>query len=232
MGRDAGDDEEVRGKDRMKKKIILIGGGGHCKVVIDAALKQEKYEIIGIADIKEKIGECLLGILFVCCDRELEKYYRKGIKLAFISAGSTGNPSLRIKLWQRVKEIGFKFPNIIHPESIASQFAQMGEGNFLGEGAIINAGVRIGNQCIINSGAIVCHDCEISDFVHISPGVMISGGVRIGKYSHIGTGTSIRQCIKIGERTVIGAGSVVLEDMDSNIIAFGNPCKKARKNNV
>ncbi|MDD5530152.1 MAG: acetyltransferase [bacterium] len=207
------------------EKIILIGGGGHCKVVIDAILLGEKYKIVGILDVPEKVGEKVLGFPVIGSDNELESYFKKGIKFCFITLGSIGNPNLRKKILNKAKKIGFNFPNVIHPCSVVSKFANIGQGNYIAPGVVINAGVAIGNNCIINTGSIIDHDCKIGDFVHIAPGVMMSGGVEINHYSHIGTGTSIIQYIKVGENTIIGAGSVVVKNIPSNVVAYGNPCK-------
>ncbi|HPZ07438.1 MAG TPA: acetyltransferase [Candidatus Eremiobacteraeota bacterium] len=211
------------------KKIILIGGGGHCKVVINTIRLVNQYEITGIIEVKEKIGNTIAGIPVIGSDSDLIKYINKGIKLCFITVGSTGSPSLRIKLYNNAKKTGMIFPNIIHPRSIISDSVDMGEGNFIGPGVIINPDAKVGNGCIINTGAIIEHDCKINDFVHIAPGVTLSGGVEIGKNSHIGTGTSIIQYLKIGENTIIGAGSTVVKNIGDNMIAYGNPCKKIRE---
>jgi len=212
------------------EKIILIGGGGHCKVVIDAILSSSQYEIEGILDANQMKGEKVLDFPVIGTGDELEHFYNRGIKLCLITVGSLGNPDVRMNLFHKAQKVGFKFPNIIHPSSIISRFSKIGEGNYIAPGVIINAGVIIGNHCIINTGAIIDHDCKIGDFVHIAPGVSISGGVEIGNNSHIGIGTSIRQYLKIGENTIIGAGSVVVKDIPDNIVAFGNPCKEMRKN--
>jgi len=211
------------------KKIILVGGGGHCKVVIDALLQQDKYDIVGIIDLQERVGNKISGIPIIGADSELENYYKKGIRFSLITTGSIGNPNLRIKLFNLAKKIGFEFPNVVHPNATVSKSAEIGKGNYIAPGVIINSGSIVGNNCIINTGALIDHDCRIGDFVHIAPGVVVSGGVDIGKYSHIGTGSSIIQNLKIGKNTIIGAGSVVVKDIGDNIVAYGNPCKKRKK---
>lgn len=212
------------------QKIILLGGGGHCKVVIDTILLGKQYAIAGIADVKANVGKKVSGVTVIGTDAELEDYYRKGIKNCFIAAGSVGDPSLRIKLFKRAKQAGFKLPNIIHPRSTISKTAYLGEGNFIAAGAIINPGAEIGDNCIINTSAVIEHDCIIGDFTHIASGVILSGAVEIGEYSHLGTGACVIQSIKIGKRSVIGAGSVVVNNIGDNAIAFGNPCKKIKTN--
>lgn len=208
------------------EKIILIGGGGHCKSVIDTIRSSIKYEIIGIVDLKEKVGTFIGDIKIIGTDEDLEVFYKKGIRNAFITVGSIGNPALRIKLYNMARKIGFKFPIIIDKTAIVSKNTIIEEGTFIGKGAIVNTNSKIGKNSIINSGSIIEHDCIIGDFVHIAPGSVLSGGVIIGENTHIGTNSTIIQNIKIGQNTIIGAGSVVVKDVKSNVKCYGNPCRE------
>jgi len=212
------------------EKLLLIGGGGHCAVVIDAIQRQGTFKIAGIIDANIPIGEKVLGVEILGSDRDLGTWHKKGIKNCFISAGSVANTALRIRLQALAKKIGYRFPNVIHPDCLVSKYASFGCGNYLAPYAIINARAEIGNNCIINTGAIIEHDCLIEDFVHVAPGATLSGGVTVRKGAHIGAGSVIIQCLTIGERTVIGAGSVVIKDIGAAVTACGNPCKKIKKN--
>lgn len=214
----------------MKEKLILIGGGGHCRVILDTLNKINKYKLIGIIDLGVKIGMSIYDIPIVGTDNDLPKIFRNGVRNCFISIGSTGNPKERVKIYKITKNIGYNHPNIISPDSIISPRAVLGSGNFIGPGVIINSGARIGNNCIINTGAIVEHDCIISDFVHLSPGATLSGTANIGKNTHIGTASVIIQKIKVGDNCMIGAGSVVTKDIKDGVFAYGNPCKKRKSN--
>jgi sugar O-acyltransferase (sialic acid O-acetyltransferase NeuD family) len=212
----------------MRPKILLIGAGGHGRVVLDLLLQAREYQVAGIIDLKERIGDKVLGVPVIGTDKDLPVLFKKGIKHCFISVGSVGEAGLRVKLYEVARRSGFAFPNLIHPSACISRRALFGEGNYIGPGVIINVNAVIGNQCIINSGAIVEHDCRISDFAHISPGVYISGGVSVGEQSHIGIGSSIIQNLRIGARTIIGAGSVVTKNIRGSVIAYGNPCKEIK----
>ena len=212
------------------EEIILIGGGGHCRVIIDTILLRKEYKIAGIIDVKEKIGQEIAGIPIIDSDESIERYFKKGIKNCFVSMGSTGSTALRKKLFDTAENARFFFPNIIHPVSLVSASARLGYGNYVAPGAIINTGACIGNNCIINSGAIIEHDCHIEDFTHVASGVTLGGMVNIGKYSHIGAGSSILQGIKIGENSIVGAGSVVVDDIKDSVVACGAPCRKIKDN--
>ena len=192
----------------MEDKIVLIGGGGHCRVVIDAIRKAGLYEIAGIVDSNLPRGEKVLGIKVLGSDDLLQEFYNSGTKLAFIAIGSTGDCSVRLKVNKMLESIGFKLPVIIHPNSIIGEGVSIDEGTFVAAGAVINTGTKIGKNAIINTSSSIDHDCAIGDFVHIAPGVTLSGGVRIGIESHICTGASVIQNIKIGKRCLISAGFV------------------------
>jgi sugar O-acyltransferase (sialic acid O-acetyltransferase NeuD family) len=214
----------------MKKKILLIGAGGHGKVVLDALLAQKEYVVAGIIDVKKLVGTKVLGGEVIWTDADLPRLFKSGIKYCIIAVGSIGDPGLRVKLSETAKGVGFSFPNVISPKAVVSPHAVLGEGNYVAPGAIINAGTRIGNHCIINTGAIVEHDCVIHDFVHLSPGAVLSGGVAVGDQSHIGSGSVVVQYLKIGSKVMIGAGSVVTKDVPDGIKAFGNPCRERKAN--
>ena len=206
--------------------IILLGGGGHCKSVIDTINSLGKYNIVGILDVEDKIGTKVYNIEVIGTDDELANHYINGVQNAFISLGSIGDTRVRRKLNNNIKDIGMKLPSIIDPTAILAEDIKVGEGSFVGKGVILNSDINIGVNCIINSGVIVEHDCIIDDYVHIAPGSTLSGGVTIGSDSHIGTNATIIQNIVIGENTIIGAGSVVVEDIGNNKKAYGNPCKE------
>ncbi|MBE6087268.1 MAG: acetyltransferase [Clostridium beijerinckii] len=208
--------------------IILIGGGGHCKSVIDTIISSNLYEIIGVIDIEEKIGQNILNdIEIIDCDENLYKYKLKNIKKAFVTIGSVGNPKIRIELYEKARTIGFEFPSIVDKTAIISQDAYIGEGTFIGKGVIVNAGATINDNCIINTGSIIEHDCYIDKFSHISPNATLCGGVKIGRNTHIGANSTIIQYRNIGGNVIIGAGSVVTKDIEDNVTAYGNPCREA-----
>jgi sugar O-acyltransferase (sialic acid O-acetyltransferase NeuD family) len=210
------------------KDILLIGGGGHCKSVIDTILAGNQFHIVGILDKGKKVGTSVSDIAVIGDDDAFESYYNKGIKHGFITLGSIGDPKVRIDLYKKMTEIGFDFPVIIDKTAIVSRNVSIEEGTFVGKRVVINSNVFIGKNCIINSGAVIEHDCRIEEFVHIAPGAILSGGVHIRENTHIGTNSTIIQNISIGSNTMIGAGSVVVKDIQQNMQAFGNPCREVK----
>ena len=207
-----------------KKKIVLIGGGGHCKVVISILKKLDKFEIAGIVD-NYKARSLISGVKIIGIDDDLRDTYKSGIHYALITIGSTKDNTKRYRLFKMAGEIGYNFPVIISPEAIVDESVKIDEGTVIMLGCIINIDSSIGKNCIINTGSIIEHDCKIGDHCHIAPGVHISGAVNIGELSFIGISATIIQGIKIGRNVTIGAGAVVMNDFPDNVIALGNPAK-------
>lgn len=197
----------------MKKKIVLIGGGGHCKVVIDAIKKKKEFDIFGIVDTHLPPRSSVMGISILGCDDILPDIFKKGIRYAFISIGSLGDCSIRKKIYRYLKKIGFQLPVIVHRDTVVAENIILGEGTFVAAGVVINPEVSIGKNAIINTSSSIDHDCTIGDFVHIAPGVRLSGGVKVGNYSHLGTGTNVIQNISIGKCCMVGAGVTVRKNL-------------------
>ena len=208
---------------QIKKQLILIGGGGHCKVIIDAIQAARHYRIMGIIDKNTSASE-ILGIPVIGDDSQLEDIFSRRCQLAFVAIGSVGHPQKRAELADKLQSIGFQIPAIAHPTAVIARDIALGKGTFVSAGAVIGPGTIIGNNVIVNTNASVDHDCYLDDYVHVAPGATLSGGVKVAAYSHIGTGASIIEYKNIGSNTLIGAGSVVVDDIPSNCKAFGNPC--------
>lgn len=191
-----------------------MGGGGHCKSVLDAAVHMETFEEIVITDHSISPEEWIMGCRVVGDDSLLPQLFQTGFHEAFISVGSIKSTELRNRLYQKACSIGFRFPNIIDPSAIVSGDAVLGEGIFIGKRAVINAGVRIEDMAIINTGAVIEHGCYIGRFSHISVGAVVCGDCHIGDSAFIGANATVIQGINIGSNSIIGAGSIVLKDIN------------------
>lgn len=213
----------------MNEKLLLIGGGGHCKTVIEAIESKNHYNEIGIIDTKNNIGKFILKQPIIGTDQDLKKLREQGYNHAFISMGSIGVPSKRMALYRLIKELQYYVPVIVDKAAHVSKYAIISEGAFVGKNVIVNADAMIGECVILNSGCIIEHDCRIGVFSHIAPGAVLSGNVMIGDEAHIGANSVIRQGSNIGKKTVIGIGSVVVNDIESDCVAVGNPCRKVEK---
>lgn len=210
------------------KKIVLIGGGGHSKVIIDIINSTNEYEIIGITE-KDPTLKSILDIPILGDDNILEKLRSKGIEYAFISIGIGETNSIRNTIYKKIKNLDFKVPALIHNKAIVSPYSKIGEGTCVMAGAIINPNSNIGINSVVNTGAIIEHDCSIGDNTFISPGAILAGNVIVKEYSFIGMGSNILEGRTIGKNVTIGAGAVVINDIPDNCTAIGIPAKVIKK---
>lgn len=206
----------------MKKKLLLIGGGGHCRSVLDSVIASNIYDEIGIIDYG---GSSCMGVAVIGTDNDLPAFIQEGWNYAMVTVGSVGNTKIRRHLYELIKNLGYQSPSLIDPSAIIAKGTVIREGSYIGKRAVINTGTVIDECCIINTGSTVEHDCRIGAFAHISPGTVLCGQVTVGLDSHIGAGSIVRQQITIGDSALIGAGSVVVKDMPGHVKAYGNPCK-------
>jgi sugar O-acyltransferase (sialic acid O-acetyltransferase NeuD family) len=193
------------------KKIILVGGGGHCKSCIDVIENENKYKIIGIIDKKKKF---LLNYK-VFTESYLNKRLIKN-NYSLVTVGHIKNYKLRVKLFNKIKNLGFRIPSIISPSAYISKHSVIGQGTIVMHGAIINAGAVIGNNCIINTNSLIEHDVAIGDHTHISTEATINGGVVIGNKVFIGSRSIIKDNISIGNCSIVGSGLYIKKNLKKN----------------
>lgn len=178
------------------EEILLIGGGGHCKSVIDIIEQENRFKIAGIIDKKELIGDRVLGYPIIGCDSDLEELL-KIYKYAFVTVGQIESNTIRVKLFNRLKSLGYKLPIIVSPLAYISKYAFIDEGTVVHHFAVVNADVKIGKNCIINTKALIEHDVTVEDNCHISTGAVLNGGVIVKRDSFIGSNATIREYIKV-----------------------------------
>ena len=203
------------------KSLILIGGGGHCKSVIEVA-ESAGYEIKGILDMPDEVGkEVLPGHKVIGTDDEIPQYVEECDFV--ITVGFIKNPALRIKLYNKVKVAGGRLATIIASTAHVSKYAELGEGTVIMHHAFVNAGAKIGDNCIINTFVNIEHDAEVGNQCHISTGTMVNGECKIGENSFIGSQSVCSNCIEIASDIIVGAGSVVRKSIRVKGIYAGNP---------
>ncbi len=190
----------------MMKNILLVGAGGHCKSVIDVIEQEGIYQIAGIIDKKELLGTKILGYEVLGCDDDLGVLFQK-YQYAVITVGQIQSSAIRVKLFYLLKEIGYTLPVIVSPLSYVSKHACVEEGSVIMHHVLVNAGARVGKNCIINSKALVEHDSEVEAHCHISTGAIINGGVSIKSNTFVGSNATLRESIRVSG--FIKAGSVV-----------------------
>lgn len=191
--------------------MLLYGGSGHAKVILDC-LEARGDTVRGIFDDNPNLKE-LLGV------QVLGKYRPECLPDQQVII-AIGNNRIR----QRVAETAHHaFGTAVHPSALLSRHATLGEGSVMLHNAVVQAGAVVGRHCIINTAATVDHDCRLGDFVHISPNAALSGNVQVGEGAHIGTGASVIPGVRIGKWCVIGAGAVVTKDIPDYSVAVGVP---------
>ena len=204
----------------MKKNLILLGGGGHCKSVIDVA-ESAGYNILGVLDKPEEVGKQVLDYKVIGTDDDIPQYVDKAEFV--ITVGFIKNPATRIKLYNKVKEAGGRLATIIASTAHVSKYATIGEGSVVMHNAFVNAGAKIGNNVIINTFANIEHDAIVGDQCHISTGTMINGDCKVGQKVFIGSQSVLANGITVGDENIIGAGSVVRKSIERKGIYAGNP---------
>jgi len=192
----------------MMDEILLIGGGGHCRSVIDVIELGDKFKIAGIIDKPEVLGQKVLGYKVIGSDADLPEL-SKQYKYAMITVGQIRTAELRSNLFSLAKKAGFTLPSIVSPKAYVSKYANLAEGTIVMHGAIINVNVNIGKNCIINSKALIEHDSQIDENCHVSTGAIINGAVHVKKNCFIGSQATTRESIVIEAGSFVKAGSVV-----------------------
>jgi UDP-perosamine 4-acetyltransferase len=192
----------------MPADVIVIGAGGHARVVIDA-LQRSGVTVLGVCDPTLSSGSAgPLGVPCLGSDAALESYDRSAVLLVN-GIGSIGDPALRITVYQRMTAAGWKFYSLVHPKAVIGTECTIASGAQIMAGAILQPGTHVGENAIVNTAASIDHDCRIGDHAHIAPGAVLCGNVVIGTGAHIGSGAVIVQGLTVGAHALIGAGVTV-----------------------
>jgi sugar O-acyltransferase (sialic acid O-acetyltransferase NeuD family) len=211
---------------QIVNRAVILGGGGHARVLIESLQDDPSCQLVGILDPDLSLhGSFIYDIQVLGDDTFLKGLVNEGLNAFIVGLGSIGSTISR----QRLYLFGLSYHliplNVQHPTAFCSFYARLGQGVQIMPRATINAGAIIGDNVIINTGAVVEHDCMISEHCHIASGAILSGGVQVGAGTHIGAGSVVRQGIKIGENVVVGAGAAVVKDIPSGQMVVGVPAR-------
>lgn len=212
----------------MNRKLVLLGSGGHAKVLLDILMQQSK-ELLAIVSPENSLGDKIFDGIphYTSDDDAIERFDPKEVKIVN-GVGALPKQSLRTKLFEKFKQRGFEFETLVDHRAIVSPLAEIKEGAQVMPGAIIQAGAQVGVNSIINSGAIIEHDCLIGDFNHVAPGATLSGGVRLDEGVHVGSGATIIQSVTVSRNSIIGAGAIVSKSISESSIVY--PARSTLKN--
>lgn len=209
----------------IDKPVLIIGGGGHAKVLVDCLFLNEA-EITGFTDLDSLKKESLAayGIKFLGNDDQIFEYEPAQVLLVN-GLGGVGKLSIRGSIYSSFKEKGYTFTQVIHPAATIASQVIIEEGAQVMAGAVIQPGSFIGANSIINTGAMIDHECHIGRNVHIAPGAVLSGAVLVGDNTFIGAGSTVMQCVQIGKKVIVGAASIVNSNIPDYAKAYGVPAK-------
>ena len=203
--------------------LVIVGAGGHAKVVADIA-RLTGYAVAGFLDDVDRArhGTQFCGSVVLGGLEQLSTLVHAGVRRAVVAIGDCG---ARLHVATCVTEAGMELAVLKHPRSIHSADVTIGPGTVLVAGAIVNPGASVGANVIINTAATVDHDCIVEDGVHIACGARLAGHVQVGRGSWIGIGAVVKERVRIGSQTIVGAGAVVLKDLPDGVVAYGSPAK-------
>ena len=215
------------------EKVVIIGSGQHCHVVLYNMRAQGIYEAVCILDSDVRLAHtCVNGIMvehYQNFDAQRLKELREkyGTNKFFIGFGAM---KYRQKVFDFFIEEGWEAVNIIHPDAVVSSTAQLGKGVLIECGCLITPSPIIGNNVVVNTGSQVNHDNVVEDHVYIASGVVLSGGVTIGANTLLDDGVIVTLGHRVGKNCIVGAGAVVTKDLPDNVVAYGAPCRVVRAN--
>lgn len=208
----------------MNMPILVIGAGGHGRVVADA-LQAAGRKVLGFLDSAAHMhGKYVDGLPVLGGDECLQDHPPVSVRLAN-GIGSTTSTAARRQVYERLTAAGFQFETVRHPAAIIAPSAALSPGAQVMAGAVLQPGVVVGEDSIINTGALVDHDCQIGSHCHLAPGVVISGSVRVGDGCHVGTAASVIQGVAIGAGALIAAGAVVVSNVPDGARMGGVPAR-------
>lgn len=205
----------------IRLPLLLLGAGGHSKVVAEIALQDTAFELVGLID-RFAVGTMLNGVKVVGNDDSLASFFKDGIRHVHVAIG---NNSARAGLAEMALGLNFCLATLVSPAATVSRSAHVGHGVVIMGGAVLNAEASIGDLTIINTGTNIDHDCKIGRAVHIAPGCTLAGNVTIGDRSFVGAGATIIPGVTLGHDVIVGAGACVIRDIPSGQKVVGVPAR-------
>lgn len=203
----------------MKKDLILIGGGGHCKSCIDVIEHAGDFNIVGILDKKELIGNKILSYDIIGTDEDVLKFKQCSF---LITVGQIKSSAVRKKIYHNLTANELTFATVISPRAYVSKYANIGVGTIVMHNAMINSAVTVGHNCIINTKALIEHDTIVGNHCHISTAAILNGNCKIGDDVFIGSNATLVNQVMIADEVIVGAGITVISSINSKGIYTGN----------
>lgn len=193
----------------MKRKLILLGGGGHCKSCIDVIEQSKQFQIVGVLGTLEKVGQKVLAYDIIGTDEQIDELVTEEFEF-LVTVGQVRSPKVRKKLFAKLQESNAKIATVISPRAYVSHYATIGTGTIVMHDALVNADAQIGQNCIINSKALIEHDVLIEDHCHISTAAVLNGGVTVKEGTFFGSNAVSKEAVRTSTEAFIKAGSLFL----------------------
>ena len=205
--------------------ILILGGGGHARVIIDLIRALDGYRIAGVLDDHHSAGD-VAGVPVLGTIDDIQKHASGGCG----GVVAIGDNAVRCGVVERLAGLAdaLTFVSLVHPSAVVAPDVRIGAGSVIMAGAVVQTGSVIGRHCVVNTAASLDHDNVLADFASVGPGAVTAGGVRLGEQSFLGIGSVVRQGVSIGARTFVGAGSLVLDDLPADVLCYGAPARVVR----
>lgn len=207
--------------------IVLIGAGGHGKVVLDAVRQEGRHRVVGFLDADPRLhGAVVHDVPVIGGPNLLDKLPGRKVRGVLVAIGDNRT---RANYAAEALAVGLELVSAVHPRAVVAASATVGRNVLIAAGAVVSVDATIGDGTIVNTAAVVDHECVIGRYAHVAPGVRLAGRVTVGDHAFIGLGASVIQCLSIGDRATVGAGAVVLADVSADTTVIGVPARPMRK---
>ncbi len=193
--------------------ILVFGGGGHGKTLVELVQSLGCYRVIGVIDDVLAPGTRVVGVPVLGGPDLLPDLFKRGVRLAVNGVGGIGNPAVRVQIFEQLADAGFVCPTVVHPTAYVEPSAVLEPGVQVLAQAYVGSDSKIGFGTVINAGAVVSHDCQLGKVVNLSPGALLAGNVTVEDYAQIGMGATVNLHITIGRLARIGNGATVKADV-------------------
>ena len=207
-------------------QLVIIGAGGHGKVVLDILRAAGRYEAVGFVDADPALaGREVNGLPVLGSANMLPKLGQQKIRRAIVAIGDN---RARLQYAQLLRGQGFELVNAVHPSAFVSPTARLGVNVVVAPLAAVITDATVGDSAIINTGASVDHEGEVAEGAHVGPGARLAGRVRVGVGAFVGIGATVIQCLSVGRYAMVGAGAVVIADVPEYATVVGVPARVVR----
>lgn len=203
-------------------RVVVLGGGGHGRTLVDALRAAGRHELVGVVDDGLPSGSHVSGVEVLGPTTDLARIRAGGVRLAVNGIGGISRPADRVAAFDRLVAAGFDLPAVVHPSAVVEPTATVGPGAQVLAHAYVGSAAEVGFGCLVNTAAVVSHDCRLESYVNVSPGALLAGGVIVGEGAVVGMGVTVNIGVRVGAGARVGNGAVVKADvLDGGLVRAG-----------